>query len=144
MEDLIKACCSSWSSYEIEQLKLYISIRNNVKALTGDEVNSNIAYRTFLHGTEEVEPDKPDALHKERMHYLNYIYFWLHIMSSDHSSVIDLACFRNEMEAFIDEITAPTDIIAQEDGSDKDTLSDTELPTKRPRLECDEEVETLR
>jgi hypothetical protein len=132
MENIIKEC-ERWSSKELEQLKLYISVRNTVKALTSDEINSNIAYRTFLTGEEdEIELESPDKLHKERLQYLNYIYFWLHIMSSDHSSVIDLACFRNEMECFIDEITSPTEVVAT---SETESNADLDTPTKRPRLE---------
>jgi hypothetical protein len=33
--------CSGWSAYELEQLKLYIETRINIKALTPEEVESS-------------------------------------------------------------------------------------------------------
>ncbi len=85
----------SWSCYEIEQLKLYIDTRNKIKALKPDEVDSNRAYQLLLNSSEDMGEDE---LHSKRMEYLKFIFFWVNLLSSDHSSVVDLAVIRNEIE----------------------------------------------
>lgn len=138
MDNILEAC-TSWKQEELDYLKLYIEARNKVRSLSSEEINANPTYRTLIYNTDDgIEVDNPAILKVEREQYLAYIYFWLALLSTPNSSIIDLACFRNEFEVFIEDLTL---YINDQVSDETESCKSKATPEEKPELKNEASVD---
>lgn len=136
-KNLLKSL-KSWNIHEIHSLEEYILSRNRIKKLTPEQIKKNPKVRSVF---EDMGYDlSKDTGHHHvecgKLNSIREIFFWIHIMDTVDVNPCYLDCLRDSIRTFVEDITAPTEDIEEEDKVEE--LIDLEAMTKVLRKDTEQ------